>query len=296
MPFRAPKLGEADVKLMNVAESDLSLADAIHRIVKNKWRVLACVAVGVIAGILVAVLSRRVYVGEVVVVPQSASSGGKTESVAKRLSGLASIAGISVGGEGGENRDIAIATLTSYQTISTFLGSEGIQQKVLDEVSRGWPEALFARRRPSTTWEAVRAFREHMLLVPDKDSSLVRLSIDWYDPISASRWANGLVALADAQLRSVALSTARGRLNYLQKELENNPVVAVREVVSGMMEENLRTLATAGADREFAFRVIDPAVAAERAVRPKRLLIVVAFGSAGLLFGILAAIFVVRPR
>jgi uncharacterized protein involved in exopolysaccharide biosynthesis len=129
-----------------------------------------------------------------------------------------------------------------------------------------------------------------------KDSSLIRVAIEWYDPVSASNWTNDLVALVDAKLRARALETARARMTYLQKEFESNPVVAVREVVSGMMESELRTIATAGADREFAFRVIDPAIRAELPARPRRSLIIVGFAFCGLLVGAIFAVLSSRYR
>jgi uncharacterized protein involved in exopolysaccharide biosynthesis len=277
---------------MSLSQTDIPFTEAIGRIFRN-WRLIAaCTIVTAGIGVATALTARRVFVSETVMVPLSQNSQGIGGGIAKRLSGLASVAGITLGGsQENDSRDAAIATLSSYQTLSTFLSTEGIQKQVLDESRRDLFSSL-GIEHSNTMWEAVREFKKHLFVTQEKDSSLIRLSIEWYNPASASVWTNHLVAFADARIRSRALDTARGRITFLQKELEHNPILAVRDVISGMMENEFRTMATADADKEFAFRIIDPAIPAERPARPHRVFIVAAFGLCGLLFGsILAVLF-----
>jgi uncharacterized protein involved in exopolysaccharide biosynthesis len=282
---------------MNFPQNDIPLTEAFARIYRNKLRIAMYVAVGASLGALVAFTARPVYVSEIVMLPQSPNSQGGAGGVAKRLSGLASVAGIALGGnQDSDSRDAAIATLSSYQTLSTFLSTEGIQKTILDQSSTLDLLSSLSLNRPQTMWEAVRKFKDRMVITQEKDSSLIRLSIEWYDPALASKWTNHLVSLADARLRAQALDTARGRIVYLQKELESNPILAVRGVISGMMENELRTMATAGADKEFAFRIIDPAIPAERPTRPHRLLLLIAFTFCSLFLGSIVAVLFDRPR
>jgi uncharacterized protein involved in exopolysaccharide biosynthesis len=281
----------------NLSRSDIPLSEAIARIIRKKGFIALCLAIGTAVGTLIAFTARSVFVSEIVILPQSDNSQGGGGGIAKKLSGLASAAGIALGGnQENDSRDAAIATLSSYQTLSTFLAHEGIQKTVLTESSRWNPLATLGQLPHQSMWEAVREFKDRMIVTQEKDSSLVRVSFEWYDPVSASRWTNDLVALVDAGLRMQALNTAKGRITYLQKELENNPVVPVREVIAGMMENELRTMATAGADKEFAFRIIDPAIPAERPTRPKKLLIMAAFAFCGLFFGSIVAVLFDRSR
>jgi uncharacterized protein involved in exopolysaccharide biosynthesis len=76
----------------------------------------------------------------------------------------------------------------------------------------------------------------------------------------------------------------------LTKEFNENSVVAVREAVSSIMENEVRSIAVAKGDKQLAFYVIDPAIPAERAVRPKRVLICAAFAFVGLLIGLAWAV------
>jgi len=274
---------------MNPSQTDIPLTEAVARI-RRDWRRIALYAViGALLGAVFAFTSRRIYVSEILMLPINQNAQGGVGGIAKQLSGLASMTGISLGGiQGNDSRDTSIATLSSYQTLSTFLSTEGIQQTVLTEAG--------ADREHQTTWRAVREFQKHLTISQEKTSNLVKLSIEWYDPQSASAWTNHLVALADAKLRAQALDTARGRIAFLEKELLSNQIVAVREVISGMMENELRTLATADADKEFAFRIIDPAIPAETPARPHRLLITAAFGCCGLLLGCIFAVLSDRSR
>jgi uncharacterized protein involved in exopolysaccharide biosynthesis len=279
---------------MNVSQNDIPLTEAVRRILRRKRLIALNIAVGIAIGALIAFATRPIFVSEVVMLPQSQDSQNGAGGLAKRLSGLASVAGLSLGGSA-DTRDAAIATLSSYQTLSTFISAEGIEARVLRESSQGSLLSGLGAAHADTMWEAVRAFKDHLVVAQAKDSNLVRLSIEWYDSASASKWTNDFVAFADAKLRANALETARGRLAFLQKELEGNPIMSIREVISGMMENELRTVVTAGADKEFTFKVIDPAIPAERRTRPHRLLIITAFALCGLFLGAILAVIFDQP-
>jgi uncharacterized protein involved in exopolysaccharide biosynthesis len=280
---------------MNSTLTDIPLTEALRRVRKSRKSIIAFCLFGAIVGTIVAISTRAVYVGEVTLVPEGASTGAATAAIAKRLSGLASIAGISVGGQGNSTRDAALATLESYKIAADFLSGEGLEGKVVEAHSKRDLLALLGRKPRITTWEAVRDFREHMSVSQDKDTSLVHVSVEWYDPVSASTWANRLVALTDSRLRALALENARARLDYLQREMEKTTVLSIQQLIASMMEDDLKTLATAGADRNYAFNVIDPAVPADKPTRPKRFLIIVAFAFAGLVIGVLASLLSSHP-
>jgi hypothetical protein len=281
---------------MNLSRHDIPLSEAIARILHRKRLIGILFAVGVALGSLIAFTARPIFVSEVLMLPQSPDSQNGGGGISKKLSGIASAAGFALGGGGdSDERDAAVNTLSTYKTFSGFLAAENIQKKVLEESGKWNPIAFFNRSAHPTMWEAVHEFKDHVDITPAKDSSLLKLSVEWYDPISASDWANHLVAFADSELRAKALDTARARINYLQKELENNPIVPVREAISEMMENELRTMVTASADKEFTFRVIDPAIPAEKRTRPHRILIMAALGFCGMFLGSIIAVISDRP-
>ncbi|MGH8239650.1 MAG: GNVR domain-containing protein, partial [Steroidobacteraceae bacterium] len=78
---------------------------------------------------------------------------------------------------------------------------------------------------------------------------------------------------------------AEANLAYLQKELATAQMVALQESIGRLIEGELQSLMLAKGNEEFAFRVIDPAVAPKWRSRPRRLQIVVLSIIAGGLLG-----------
>lgn len=264
---------------------DITLAEAMRRIRRGWGYVVGVAAVGLICGVIVASVLKRQYVGEVLLVPQAHDSGGGgLESIARRVSGLASVAGISIGGGQSNDRDVALATLQSYELISGFIEREKIRDAFQSANRSSWLSP--GQHRAPTLWETAQAFKERYSVAEDRSSSVVHVRVIWSDPIEAARWANAIVEYADQTLRARALQTSQNRLEYLTKEFNDSSVIAVRQAVSAIMESEVRSIALARADKQFAFYVIDAATPAERPVRPQRALICVAFASIGLLAGI----------
>ena len=252
---------------------DLSLIEAIHALMSSKWLVAAGCAAGAVLGLLLGFFLRPVYQAEVLIDLQQGSQN-QLQRLAQRYSGLAAIAGIDVSGSLGDDTGATLATLSSYQLLSSFITSEDIRKELMQGTRAPiWLRWMGAER--DSMWEAVQRFRAHLQVEKDKETGLVHVQVQWYEPETASRWANRLVGRADATLRERALRTSRLRLEQLKRQLETTALVSVRDALSNVMEGELRTIAMAQADEEFALRVIDPAITPETPIRPRTLLIIV---------------------
>jgi uncharacterized protein involved in exopolysaccharide biosynthesis len=276
----------------NLRSDDISLGDAIRRIADGRIKVAVSAAAGFALGVVLALVTTPVFLGEVVVLPQS-STESTASSLAKRFSGIAALAGIELPTDLAGERDVAIATLTSYETLSSFIAENGVQDRILEETRRASLLGWLPLEQRRTMWQTVRQFRKRLRVVEDDESSLVKVSVEWFDAPTAAKWTNTLVAMADERLRRRAIETSRARISYLQKELGNTTLVAVRDAVGAVMEGELRSAAVAGADREFALKVIDPAVVADKPVRPRRALLIIALTGLGTLAGMVYV--VLRP-
>jgi uncharacterized protein involved in exopolysaccharide biosynthesis len=128
----------------------------------------------------------------------------------------------------------------------------------------------------------------------DAKTGLVTVSVKWHDREAAAEWANALVLLADQELRSKAIETANSSLAALQRELDQTRDVELRSAISRLMEAQLKVKLAATVQQNYAFKVIDPAVAADpdKRVQPTRTTMVLA----GILFGLIAGLLAVALR
>jgi hypothetical protein len=98
-----------------------------------------------------------------------------------------------------------------------------------------------------------------------------------------------MVEMVNERLRTAAIDESRRRVEFLEGELAKTSVVELRQVIFNLIEGQVNAAMLADVQREYAFRVIDPAVPADpdRKVRPKRA--VMALGGA-LVAGFLLAL------
>ncbi len=243
---------------------------------RAKWSILlACALCGAVA-IALALTATPLFRAEVVVTEVKDGGMNASSSIANQLGGLASLAGISVGGNGSSQQYQAV--LRSRHLIEEFVTREHILN------------VLIAKSKQPSLWFAVNQFRDNVLsLHEDKIKGTTVVGIEWTDPQTAARWANAFVALANEVIRSRALSDSERNIAYLNGQISKSNVVELQRVMYSLIESETKTLMLANARAEYAFSVVDPAVPPEIRTSPKRTLMVALGIIVGLFIGILNA-------
>jgi len=194
------------------------------------------------------------------------------------LANIASLAGVNLDSGSSADRE-AKAVLQSRSLVQEFITNNNL----IDILT---PHGA---KRP-TMWFAVKDFKEGVLSFrEDKHTGLVTIDVDWEDPAVAAKWANGFVALANERLRTRAIDEATRNIAFLDAQIPQNSAVEVQRSIYNLIESETKTLMLANVRREFAFTVIDPAVAPERKYRPHRSLYVLFGWCFGFAIGVLAA-------
>jgi len=231
-----------------------------------------------IAAVVLALTATHIYRADAVVAPAIESSlGGASASVAGRLGGLASLAGIDLGrnGQGGQH---AQSVLQSRRLVEEFISRNELV------------EVLLPPGEDQTLWRAVQKFRDSVVSMSRDDvDGTTTITVEWTDPAVAAAWANGLVALANELVRAKALEDSQRNIDYLKKQVETTNVVEMQRVMYDLIQSETKNLMLANARADYAFTVIDPAVVPESRDRPRRRLMV----ATGLALGlILSSLFV----
>lgn len=229
-----------------------------------------------IVAVVIALATKPVYRAEVVIT-EVRDNMNSTGSIVGQLGGLASLAGVNLAANspGRESR----AFLQSRSLVEAFIK----RYELLPELYRN-------AKKPSTMWRAVQKFRKGILSIrEDTRKGITTVSVEWTDANTAARWANDLVALVNELLRTRAMDEAKRNIAYLNKQVAGTNVVELQRVMYNLIENETKTLMLANVRVEYAFEIVDPAVAPEIRTRPQRTLIV-AFGAAlGFLIGAIAA-------
>lgn len=266
-----------------VDHDELDLVGFIRLLWRHKLIVsLACLLCGVIA-VVVALVTKPTFRAQAVVTEARDREMGAGGALASELGGIASLAGVDVSDATGIGRE-ATAVLNSYHLVEEFVKRNDLI-----------PVLMRNAKKPPTLWLATKKFKEGVVLVhKDIRKGVTTVDVEWTDPVTAARWANGFVTLANELIRQRAIEEASRNIAYLNEQLARTTDVELRKVMYNLIENQTKTLMLANGRTEYAFTVVDAAVPPELKNRPHRTLMVLVGLAVGLTLGVAAA--VIRAR
>lgn len=260
---------------------------------KHRVLLIGLILVGSVVGGVLAFLQKPVYRAEVVIAPaRTAEDSAVVSRLAGQFAGLAALAGI--GGAGGDDTQRAVAVLSSEALAGSFIGDNQLLPVLFesrwDAAKKAWIEQEGGQ---PTQWRAVQKFDDDVRKISrDLQSGTITVAMEWHDRHAATKWANEYVALANQVMRVRAIAEANAALKSLNRQLEQSGLLETKSILYSLVESQVSKLTLAEARPEFAFTVLDPAIAPDEDafVRPRRFAIVFLSGVIGLLIGFVIVI------
>jgi uncharacterized protein involved in exopolysaccharide biosynthesis len=279
----------------SVRRSLQAAADLFWILLAGKWALLGSIAVCTLLAVAIAYALPVKYRAETLLKPVQTDT-----SMLNQLGlagGLASLAGLRLPVD--DRSAEARALLESKEFTMEFVRNEGLLPVLFADE---WDAAAGRWRtndpkRIPTELDAYRVLRDDVRTVSqDPQSGMVLLAIEWTDAELAASWANKMVELLNEKMRADALARSKRNLDFLREEYEKTTVAPLREAIARLMENELQTSMLSSVERDYAFRVVDPAIVPNRRVSPNRLLITASGLVLGLVLGTLIAIARYEPR
>lgn len=276
-------------------EEEIDLVEYWRVLLRYKRLILLLTLASTLLALLAAFMMTPVYRAEVLLAPVShEEDDGKLSAFGSSQFGeILARSGVSMG-QGGKQVARHIATLGSRSLTTSFIEDEHLMPVLFpgegEADKEGGKDALaFFGRKTPTLWDAFNLFDQEIRFIElDRSTGLLTLAIEWRDPVLAARWANGLVKRVNMLLSTQAIEEARTSISYLEKQLAETSSVEVQQAIYRLIEAETKEIMLANVQDEYAFKVIDPAVAPQEPVKPQRQLIVVL----GFLLGLIAALFI----
>jgi uncharacterized protein involved in exopolysaccharide biosynthesis len=279
------------------ADSSVNVGKLIGGILRG-WRIwLATGFIGGILGVALAFIMTPVYrAAAVVSIDTQAADGVGPGLLGGGLTGLAGLAGISLGGA---NRRLEyIAVLDSRALADQFITENNLKvqffSKEWDAKAKRWTSEEIP-----TADDAYRYFSEVVRSVDeDRRTGLVTVGMKWRDRMAAAHWANLYVQRANDLLRARAMQEANSSLEFLDRELVKAGTVEIRQAMYQLIEAQKKQQMLATVRQDYIFHTIDPAVVPDedRFETPKRALLAAASAFAGGILGVAIVLFRNRRR
>jgi uncharacterized protein involved in exopolysaccharide biosynthesis len=259
---------------------EIDLLELWRTLLKYKRMILLATFGAAIAAAGYSLLMPNIYRAEVLLAPVSAddaNKGGGLASALGGLGGLASLAGISMGGQVSTEENLAV--LQSREFLWKFVQEKKLMPILFedkwDAEAKRWKESD-PKKQPGQL-DVHRLFTKGGLLSVDKDkkTELVTVAVEWNDAALASDWANALTEDLNLFLAQKVIARSERNLKYLNEELMRAQVEEMRKTLFDLMANEQKQAMLANTQKEFAFKVLDPAVEPDKKIKPKRSLIVI---------------------
>ena len=294
-------------------DDEIDLRELFSVIWQSKWLIIAITAVFAIGSVIFAIMQPNIYKSEALLAPASEEQGGGLSALAGQFGGLASMAGINLGGGGGVDKtQMAIEVMKSRQFTSQFIQKHNILPDLMaidkwnmDDNSITYNTALYS---PSdNTWvrevkapfkpepsmqEAYKQFIKVFSVSLAKDTGMVTVSVEHLSPVIAQQWVTWLVEDINKTMKERDVDEANRSSQFLNKQIALTNVADIRSILYKLIEEQAKTIMFAEVRDEYVFKTIDPAVVPEVKAGPKRALICVL----GTLLGGMLALMLVLIR
>jgi uncharacterized protein involved in exopolysaccharide biosynthesis len=268
------------------------------------WRVIVLVTVvSTLLFTAVAFLLTPVYRATVILAPAENQSSGRgllNSALGDLAGGAAAFAGIDIGTLSPEAQE-ALAVLKSRQLSEQFISDWNLLPEIFarkwDAANKTWKTGWW--RKAPTLAKGFDWFDRHCRTVlADKKTGLVTLQIDWRNREEAAAWANELVRRLNEEMRQRAIAQAEASMTYLTKETDTATTVTARDAISRLMETQIKQRMVANVSREYAFRVVDKALAADKddPLRPQKAVMILGGFMLGAIAGAALAAWSARAR
>lgn len=290
-------------------DDEIDLRELFATLWAGKWIILAITLLFAAGGVAYALMKPDIYQATVLVAP--ANEEGGTSGLSGKLGGLASLAGISLGGGGSNQTAIAKEVLQSRAFLADFIRRHQLEvplkgvtgwnkqaeqweydREVYNPDTQEWLLDDEGKSFEPTNWDLVKAFKEnHLSVSENKDTGMLTIGVKDLSPVAAKNWVSMLVADINQHMRREDVSEAEARIAYLEGKLSDTSIAGMQQVFYQLIESETRTVMLANAQQEYVFKTVDPAVVPQEKSGPKRALIVALAVMLGCMLGVVIVFF-----
>jgi uncharacterized protein involved in exopolysaccharide biosynthesis len=283
-----------ELSLTNNSDDEIDFAELWRVIWSGKLLIIAFSLIFAVASIIFASSKPDIYKASVLLAPATSEGSAGLGALAGQFGGLASLAGVSLGG-GTDKTALALEIIKSRAFLESFIAKHKllipimasekwdrasdslvINDDLYDTGSKKWLRKVdLLQKQEPTSWESYRAFSELLSVSQDKKTSLVTIDIEFYSPKIAKQWLIWLVADINDFMREQDEQEAQASIEYLTQQLEVTDVSAMEVVFYQLIEEQTKSMMLIKVNAEYVLKTLDPAQVPDIKDSPKRALIVV---------------------
>lgn len=288
---RTNSLEKAPLQNDEVDLRELSLA-----IWRGKWFIFFVTLIFSVASVLYAISLPDRYKSVSLLAPVSASGASSLSKLAGQFGGLASLAGVSLGGgDGVDKTTIAIELMQTWGFLEQFIQDGDIAPEVYavkkwdkskntlvynmdvyNPENKQWlqnPESKSGGTFEPSSWALYQKLSSCLSISRDKETGLIRVSLENYSPHLAKKWLEMLIKKINQHMKNEDKFSAEKSIQFLTEQVSNTQVTNMQSVFYQLIEEQAKTLMLTEVNDEYVLKTVSAPKVSEQRSGPKRSLI-----------------------
>ncbi|WP_054113708.1 Wzz/FepE/Etk N-terminal domain-containing protein [Marinagarivorans algicola] len=274
---------------------EIDLRELFSILWQGKWWVIGVTLLFAVVGIFYAKSLPNMYKSEGIYAP--AQKQGGAGGLGDQLGGLASFAGVNLGGGKSNDIDQAIALVTSWPFLERIIEVHDLKplimgveawnheageliwdDEIYDPVNKKWLRVpANGKGAEPSSFEVYSVLRNMLSVGFDSQTNMLNVTIEYYSPTIAKDWVALIVAELNDAFRVRDMSESKKNIEYLEKKISETSVTEMQAVFYGMIEAQMKTLMLAEVEEQYLIKqVIQPKIPEVKS-QPKRALICVLF-------------------
>ena len=274
-------------------DDEIDLRELFGVLWGNKIKIIGITAVFAVVSVIYALSVPNQYKASALLAPAQQQSGGLSGALGQ-LGGLASLAGVSIGGGESSEAQVAQEIMKSWSFIEGFIADNDLAVEVY--AAEGWSRESnqlkfdndvyavktntwlvendnIGRVGPPTSWQLFEKFSEMLVVSEDKKSGLISISIEYYSPQIAKQWLDLYISSINKHMQARQVVKVSNNIEYLEAQIEKTSITEMQEVFYTIIEEQIKSQMLAEASPDYAFVAVSPSMVPEEKSQPKRALI-----------------------
>ncbi len=271
---------------------------------KDIWKILIISVFFATVSIFFALSLPNVYSSKAKVSSNLSDSKGMSGALSG-LGGLASLAGVSIGG-GGLSPEVLKEMLSSSSFLASFIkkyhiekeiiavksfdpttNQFGYDEKIYSTVNGEWVRDFkFPQTLEPSGAELVEKFKQSFSVQYDRKTKLITMSFSSMSPAFSQQTLENLVFHFNDYMKNKDVSDSLLSVKYLNEQLAVAKFKEVELAIQQIMEEQYKKLALAQTREEYALRYIESPMLAVKKSGPKRAIICLAITMLGSFFSV----------
>jgi len=293
-------------------KNEIDIVFIIKTLWQKKIQLVVMTSISAVISIYVAINLPNIYISKSLLSPTS-----QAENLSSNIGSMSLMAnnylGLNIPSETMSSKNEAIETIKSYDFFTKFflpnIKLENLlalkkwdynnniliyDEELFDKEKNTWiRETSNNKSLVPTNQEAYKVYSEILSINENAATGFVSLSIEHKSPIIAKNWVSIIIKNINESMREAAKRRASTSIEFLNDSESKTNIKPLKEAISILLENEIKTLMLASANEDYVFKIIDSPLIPEDKSKPNRALICII----GTIFGgLLSALITILQR